>query len=75
MIVMTYDQVFQVLSLYCPGALPLFADRWGRWPTEGRAAEILEMLRAKQAFWQAIGPNVAASIGEAIETIEKRKTT
>ena len=70
---MTYEQVHQTLALYAPAMLPVFADKWSRFP-EGRfAEEIVAHLDIQAQGWAKISPDVTAKILAAKAEIERRR--
>ena len=72
---MTYEQVYQTLALYAPVMLPVFADKWSRFP-EGRfAEEIIAHLDMQARGWAKISPEVVAKITAAKAEIEYRNGT
>jgi len=52
---MTYEEVREVIALYANDVLPLFADRWGRFPTRNDAEIILERLGEVQEYYEDMG--------------------
>jgi hypothetical protein len=39
-----YGEAWEILQVYAPDALPLFVNRWQRWPDERAAREIIRVI-------------------------------
>lgn len=60
---MFYNEAFEIMANYANEALPLFADRWSRWPDERAANHIIGILEKKRNLYVGMDlPEVAAQI-------------
>lgn len=68
-----YTKTYQTLSMYAPELLPLFADRWERFPVAATADRIIARLKIKLVTWIKLDTTAARLIEQAIRNIEKRR--
>ena len=69
---MSYSDVFELISLYCNSCfsiLPLFADRWERFPQGENAQRVIEAIESAAQFWNHNRHELAEQLRRAIETI------
>jgi hypothetical protein len=65
---MTYAQVFDVIAEYANAdgrVLPLFADRWSRWPSGPAGHAVLSALAKQAAYWEHRKPSIHRALTEA----------
>ena len=68
----TYDEAFEVISLYAPDMQPLFADGWSRWPVYPVAGTIIDKLEASATWWSKRHPDIAETIQSVASEIRAR---
>jgi len=72
---MTYAETWEVIAEYSTReCLEMFADGWGRFPSELTAGVIINQLERDQQFWQNRRPEVGEQIKNAIAEIKGRVT-
>ena len=71
---LSYDDVYQILSMYANEMLPFFADGWSRFPQGGNAAMIVNYLNDQAKLWYKINPDVATKLVEAATEIIFRES-
>lgn len=70
---MERNEVEQIIATYTNDMLPLWADKWSRWPVPGPAHKIAARLRESAAFWTKQGmEETADALLTAAETILAR---
>ena len=68
----TYDDIFELLAMYANDALPLFADRWNRFPAGAVAREVIARLLKEAAFWAGRNDDTATKMRRAADEIASR---
>jgi len=66
---MSYDDVYQIIGLYCGDVLPVFADRWSRFPVCTSATTVANRLNNAAASWARVNADIAASLAAAASTV------
>lgn len=69
---MSYDNVYQVIAKYAYKMLPVFADKWSRFPEGGNAAMIVNYLNDMADFYRNIDINITNEILNAAAEIIAR---
>ena len=71
---MTYNDVYELISDFCPqSTLVMFVDGWGRFPQEPYASKIINSLETEMKFWQERGrQDRAEKFQKAIREIRER---
>ena len=70
----TYNDIFELMALHANDALPLFADRWARFPTGTTAREVVARLRKEAIFWTGRNNDTAEKLRRAADEITARNT-
>ncbi len=65
-----YGDTFDVISRYANDSLPLFADRWERFPSYQVSEQLIAILEPKKVWWKDHKPEAAKKISEAIDAIK-----
>lgn len=69
---MTYDDVYKLIGRYCNEVLPLYADRWSRFPVSRNAVTVADRLDAAATSWAATDPGVSTALADAAREIRNR---
>lgn len=69
---MLRHEVAKVISQYTPEVLPVFADRFERWPVGDACLEIISHLEKSRAMYERL--DLRSESDECQEAIESLKT-
>ena len=70
---LTYDDCYNVIALYAPKMLPVFADGWSRFPQGQAASMIVNQLDLQEKSWIKIDETIAQKIAEVKNEIILRE--
>lgn len=69
---MSHTQVREIIATTIQDYVPLFADRWERFPDEKTSFFLIKKLQAELPFWRKHNTDHADKIENAIAEIKKR---
>jgi hypothetical protein len=66
---MSYNDVYEIISLYANDYLPLYADYWNRFPVCENAVKIVQKLKDTSNFYRKMKPELADKIQGAANEV------